>query len=193
MPTYYRFLCLKRTSKQEKECRKLSHAGFYARVALCRFASAIFVLFLAIRALALSIDHLFAIRALVTPFAGLAVEDGTFQTAFEAHIHVARNIVALSTAVPFGVYRPLEALTRRAAGAVLLVSAQTEDAVGTLADQASFEASILPCHTVSVDFEVVANIFHWDLLGVGEVRMQKKSQADERKEAHDYIERSEHE
>jgi hypothetical protein len=119
----------------------------------------------------------------------VAVEDGAFHTAMEAHILVARNIVALSTAVPFGVYRSLEALALLAAGAVLLVSAHAEDTVGTLAGQFPSEGSIFPYHAVSVDF----NVFHWDLLGVGEVRMQKKSQADERKAAHDYIERSEHE
>lgn len=145
---------------------KSLHTGFDSRFTLRRFASAICSLLLSIRALAFSINHLLAIQALITPFASLPIEYGALQAALEANSLGAGNIMALTTAVPFSVDRPLETGTRWATGTVFLVSTQAENLVGAGAAQASSERSIRPCHSVAVEGVIVANIFHWDLLSI---------------------------
>lgn len=100
--------------------------------------------------------------------------------------------MAVATTMPFRVFGSLETGTRRAAGAVLFVSTQAKDPVGTSTYQDSCERSVRPCHFVSVDDEVVANISDWDFLGVCEARAQKKNEADQRKAAHDCVIKADH-
>lgn len=77
--------------------------------------------------------------------------------------------MTLTTAVELGVWRPLKAGLRWAAGAVLLVGTHAQDLVWARALQASCEGAIRPSHFVPVDLEAVANFFHGDLLGEGEM------------------------
>ena len=119
-----------------------------------------------------------AIVARLLSLAAVAVEGGTPQTALIAHVTVTGNIMTLATTVPFGVLGTLKAGAGRAAGAVPLARTQAQDLSGTSACQASRERSVRPCQFVSIDGEAGANVFHWNLLCVCEVRAQEKNQTD---------------